>query len=58
MDLCCDQGLLLLLKLSSQFPRLGESLARVHYAVWFLSEGKIKLKLILGNVLNRCLVVH
>ena len=60
MDLCCDQGLLLLLKLSSQLPRLGKSLARVHYAVWFLSERGIFLKLISCqcNVLNRGLVVH
>ena len=60
MDLCCDQGLLLLLKLSSQLPRLGKSLARVHYAVWFLSERRIYPKLISCqcNVLNRCLVVH
>ena len=60
MDLCCDQGLLLLLKLSSQLPRLGQSLARVHNAIWFLSESRIYLKLISCeyNVLKRCFVVH
>ena len=38
LHLSCDQGFLLLLKLSSQLPRLGQRLAGVHYAVWLLKR--------------------
>ena len=38
LHLSCDEGFLLLLKLSSQLPRLGQRLAGVHYAVWLLKR--------------------
>ena len=38
LHLSCDQGFLLLLKLSSQLPRLGQRLAGIHYAVWLLKR--------------------
>ena len=38
MHLSCDEGFLLLLKLSSQLPRLGQRLAGIHYAVWLLKR--------------------
>merc|ERR1719150_3613152 len=38
-------------KLSSQFPRLGESLAGVHNAVWFHDLAPIELLLGLGEPL-------
>merc|ERR1719270_1284350 len=38
-------------KLSSQLPRLGKSLARVHYAVWFHNLAPIELLLGFGEPL-------
>ena len=38
LHLSCDEGFLLLLKLSSQLPRLGQRLAGIHYAVWLLKR--------------------